>query len=676
MKLRKMSVLLLLFFCFFACSAYAKSYEEYVSEAGRLYSENEYEKAVKSIDKAIAKQPLDANLHYVKGIALRYLGKNEEADKEFDKVLEKTKHMSGSEKKEEVATASMKILEQMDNKEIIADIYALKGHFSAEQRKFKEALKFYEMALAADYNFLAIHTYIGGSLLVLERNEEALEIFEKAIESGNMSLANNNKGKSLFEQGRTEEAFEIFKKTKEMNAPVELYKNSKMLSFRSVETKVIVDSIRYIIDRDTKYVADAYNNKGKILFAQGRKEEALEMFEKAISLASVSEAYANKGKILIEQGKEEEGLEMIEKAISAGPAADAYVYKGDILLGLGKNKEAVKAYDEAIRQNSRLVQPYLSKGLALAKTGKYEEGIKECDNAIRQQPDLSEAYLYKGLLFYEQGKYREALKSFDKVLEMNPDSYYSNIMKAYSLASLGKYEEAICECDIAINLKGNDSTLFLYKGNILAIIGKNEEALEFVGKAIMYNPDDPAICFVKGHALANMGKYEESLQELDKALKLNYYLGNMYFLRAYTFFVAERYEEALAEYDVALENKKLTSYINSEILEAFVCENKAAVFNRTGRYAESLSLLERAFALKPYEGIFYYTLAETHLLLGDMKKALESLEKYMKSVDVCYILKEDYEMWTKVLDSYSGKDKKTAEKIRKILNEKFKQRNR
>jgi len=87
--------------------------------------------------------------------------------------------------------------------------------------------------------------------------------------------------------------------------------------------------------------------------SDGRSEEALEAYEKAIEInPQNTDAWFNKGNTLGELGRFEEALEAYEKAIEINPQnTDAWNNKGNTLDDLGRSEEALEAYENAIEIN-------------------------------------------------------------------------------------------------------------------------------------------------------------------------------------------------------------------------------------------------------------------------------------------------------------------------------------
>lgn len=82
------------------------------------------------------------------------------------------------------------------------------------------------------------------------------------------------------------------------------------------------------------------------------------------------------GEDLFNQGKYEEAIELYDKAIDIDSGfSKAWLSKGLALQNLGKKEEAIICYNKCIEINPRNSWPWNNKGSALIDLGKYDEAI-------------------------------------------------------------------------------------------------------------------------------------------------------------------------------------------------------------------------------------------------------------------------------------------------------------
>ena len=114
----------------------------------------------------------------------------------------------------------------------------------------------------------------------------------------------------------------------------------------------------------------AQNNLGYALALQGKREEAIARFQKAISINNPADAHYNLGIMLALQGKLDEAIYQFRESIRISPDyAKAHNNLGNALLYQGRLDEAIASYREALRLNPdyTIAQENLKNALAVQK---------------------------------------------------------------------------------------------------------------------------------------------------------------------------------------------------------------------------------------------------------------------------------------------------------------------
>lgn len=141
-------------------------------------------------------------------------------------------------------------------------------------------------------------------------------------------------------------------------------------------------------------------NEGLLLAEQGKYDEAIERYEKALDkdpeqpniLANMADAYSK-------AGKDEKARECYEKAIAIKPT-DAALHNnlGIVLSGMGKDAEAQEAFKKAAALDpGRSAQHFYNIGATLANKGLVDEAAAAFRQAIAADPDFGEAYFQLGM---------------------------------------------------------------------------------------------------------------------------------------------------------------------------------------------------------------------------------------------------------------------------------------
>jgi len=176
----------------------------------------------------------------------------------------------------------------------------------------------------------------------------------------------------------------------------------------------------------------------------------------SIELEPDRAAYNNLGNALQKQGKLEEAIESYRKAIEIQPD---YIYAhnglGNVLREQGKFGEAIEAYRKAIEIQPDFVYAYNGFGYVLNKQGKLEEAIKACREAIEIQPDNADTWSNLGWIYLSMNELSEAETALQKSWELSGHNH------SHALMNLGHIQLLQGEKEQAIAVYGN--SIILYK---------------------------------------------------------------------------------------------------------------------------------------------------------------------------------------------------------------------
>lgn len=154
----------------------------------------------------------------------------------------------------------------------------------------------------------------------------------------------------------------------------------------------------------------AYNNRGGALLLQGKREEALEDFSKAVELEpGFAEAQANLGPALIQRGQIPEGIEHSLIAIRLG--CDSASLRCHIALGyatMGQWGPAEEHCRMALKLAPAWAAPHDLLGTILGSLGKLDDAILHFQKAIDLAPDAAEPHGNLAMAYFQKRDYKAA----------------------------------------------------------------------------------------------------------------------------------------------------------------------------------------------------------------------------------------------------------------------------
>ena len=216
----------------------------------------------------------------------------------------------------------------------------------------------------------------------------------------NSSVAQNDFGEALAQQGKLAEAIEHY---------------------------------RQALNIKPDY-ADAHYNLGGALAQQGKLADAIHHYQRALQITpGDADAHTNWGGALAQQGKLAEAAEHYQQALRIKPDhAAAHNNWGAALTRQGNLAEAIEHYRQAVNIKPDYADAHYNLGGALAQQGKLADAIHHYQRALQITPDDADAHIHWGLALAQQGRLAEAIEHYRQALRINPGhaDAQSNLLNA------------------------------------------------------------------------------------------------------------------------------------------------------------------------------------------------------------------------------------------------------
>lgn len=215
---------------------------------------------------------------------------------------------------------------------------------------------------------------------------------------------------------------------------------------------------------------------------------------------------------------------------------------------------------------------------------------KEEIEAISPDNVSEELHYVKGNDYVEKEDYRNAIKHYNSVIKMNHQHVDALYDKGFSLFRLNAYDAALSQFKKVLDLQHNADDAYFLMGEIYYIFDMVNESMDCYKKAIGISPDK-----------------EEYMISL---IKCYLYKGDL--------------EGALKESNRII-NK------NKDSIKGY--EYKAIVFERLGRYEDSIAMYDKCIKISMDSdeiGYFFYKKAEMYYNIRKRKDALSSITKALE----------------------------------------------
>jgi tetratricopeptide (TPR) repeat protein len=315
------------------------------------------------------------------------------------------------------------------------------------------------------------------------------------------------------------------------------------------------DAERALLHDPTNFAAQML--KANALFAQGRNQEAEQLFRKLAAQAPQNSAVheriaqlALKRKDFATATKEFEtalrfdptspqllaelmsvvsqtagpkaALERVREQVKLQPkVAEFHALLGLLLLRDSQPGPAATELRTAIDENPNAPAPYLILAKAYQMMGKAAQVQAELKSVLVKKPGYTPALLILAAMADQEGRFDEAAGYYQKVLAISPNfGPAANNLATDYLSENKNLDEALDLAQHARQLMPHDPHVADTLGEAMLRRGLPENAVPLLRESVQANPKDPTPHYHLGFALLALKQTGEASQELDTALKL------------------------------------------------------------------------------------------------------------------------------------------------------------
>jgi len=439
---------------------------------GNIYFETgKYDEAIAAYREVLDKTPDNARVLYNMGSALMQKGDEFAAIEYFKK-----------------AGAADRI------GEVAHKAYSRLGVIYTERKDFAEAEKYLKEAIAIRPNDAMNRYNLGIAYLRQKKTAEAMEELSKAESLGENDAAMlEGIGEAYFSMKNYDKSLEVYNRVRKTNE-----RNVKILS-----------------------------RIGEIYYEKGELDNAYELFRKITVLEPATEnarvAYLNMGNILDDAQRYEEAIEAYQKALSISPKDDSVFYNlGIAYKHAGKPELAIMAWKKASELDTNDPAPMVAIADYYYEQGHYDLAETEYRKITVRWPEIQEPHFKMGTMYYKRGNFDYAMNAFNRVIEIDPLSDLARkalINKAILVSKDAKNKESM---EKAMNLVQKALLMKPEDKNALLALG-----IIYMKKEMYDNATDTFYQVVKGtsdsklvaDAYNNIGKCYFKKRQYKKALQ-------------------------------------------------------------------------------------------------------------------------------------------------------------
>ena len=380
---------------------------------------------------------------------------------------------------------SLRKLAQKDYEEAVNELYAaisiakkipVKEEENEELEKLKDSVN---KVFSSQINEILVE---GKAFLVQKQYNEALEIFSKAMDITNKMYLNEimeeevNKIKSLIYQAELKDLVGRGDLVEEQKKfEKELEKLDKKMEY----AKTIVDEQRRFEEM----------NKIKLAIDEVHYSEIKLIVEQANQLA--------------DSGHYLDGFEFFEKAMRVNDLIESSEYKDKVPIKTNYKNQLINKAIKEIAAN------------------KLEEAIEDCEKALELDSTHIDAYFYIGIANSHKKEYNDAIASFKKALDLKKNHAKSWNHMGLVYIKKKEYDHAIESFEQAIEIEPLYTEAFFNMANTFKLKNHLNRAIDVYKKVVEIEPANALAWLFMGECYLEKDEYYAAIQSLEKATTID-----------------------------------------------------------------------------------------------------------------------------------------------------------
>lgn len=371
------------------------------------------------------------------------------------------------------------------------------GTLFQEQKQFQKALSAYDTVLQVDPNHLQANFYKASLLQDTGNLDGAIQAYNKVLSIDPNYKPAQDKMLALVKQqsdpAKVAAGLRQYADRFPNNATVQAQIGEEFHNRKDLNAATFF--YKRALQLDPK-LASAWANLGAIYQTQGQDEESSEAFQKAQALEPDNETFKQLAQgsrqgigykayqeavQLQQQGKSQDALPLFKKALTYNDTPEIHAAYGISLQSAGQLDAAIAEYQKAMTQDANNADYAYYQGTAYHQKKEMAKAQAAYKKALSLKPGYTEA--------------KEALASIDQ------QAASEDLEKAIDAYNNKSYTQALTLVNQTLSRNGQDAMAHYYKGLVLDAQKKPSLAAQSYREAIKYNPDFTDAYYALGVAL-------------------------------------------------------------------------------------------------------------------------------------------------------------------------------
>ncbi len=457
------------------------------------------------------------------------------------------------------------------------------------QRRFADALPFYETVAKAEPKNLEYTDGYISTLVVTGKMEDA----QKAVEEANKRFPGNARIEYLY--GRIDEA-----RDSNLSAE-EHYQRAIKADAELVEANVYL---------------------GRFYVRLRRNKEAREQFELAASKAPQNAAVrVGLGELALAEDNIPTAQEEFTRAVEFDPTlADAHLGLSRLALLAGDLEKAQQEAATAMELDPNLKGGRLQRGTVLYRLNKLDEALTELEQAKKEDPRSVTPAIILGTVQLAKGNLKDAEANLLLALKSEPSNFEANFQMAMLKAKRGEYTQAIESMKAAVERAPKRADYRFAFGVLYREAKQPADAIDQWKQAVALDPQFVDAYESLGQTYLETNALDDAIKAFQTTLKVDPKRTRVLANIGDAHFTAMRWREAVRFYEQALK-------VDPGLTAVFY--KMARCYSEMNQHAKSIDWYVKATVAKPDEADAWYHLGYAYKEKGKKKDAVKAFQEYL-----------------------------------------------
>ncbi len=227
-------------------------------------------------------------------------------------------------------------------------------------------------------------------------------------------------------------------------------------------------------------------------------------------------AYNLHGIIMLRQNKSTDALEDFNRGLSLeGDDINLLMNRGIAHINLKNYDHAIADYDAILRFDKRNVAAILYRGIAMVQAGDTLTALSEFQRATELNKYSADAYTYLGMLNYQMRRYEDALSNYNRLAELRPVDANVYINRAITRYNLDDYQGCFDDIDEALRIDNKNILAYANRGMLRAEVGDYNNAIDDFSRVLALDPSNDIALFNRANLYLEVGTLGNALSDLD-----------------------------------------------------------------------------------------------------------------------------------------------------------------